>query len=98
MAKASQHRRRDTQLALGKSIHYPAGRRGRIENLSPTSHCHVHGCSDTEDAIACYWEFMKASPDLLVKARRELKGYELVCSCGADENCHADILPAIANA
>jgi hypothetical protein len=51
-----------------------------------------------EDAIACYWEFMKVSPDLMVKARRELKGYDLVCSCGPDEDCHADILLSIANA
>ena len=45
------------------------------------------------DAIECYWEFTKASPDLMVKARRA-KGYDSVCACGPDQDCHAYTLLA----
>ena len=73
----------DKNLEAGSEIY----RRHRICTVVPTR----------EDAITCYWLHMKNSPDLQEKARRELKGCDLACSCKLDEECHADILLAIAN-
>ena len=37
-------------------------------------------------------------PDLVVAARRELRGRDLMCWCPLDQPCHADVLLEIANA
>lgn len=50
------------------------------------------------DAVFCYREMLLVSPDLIEKARCNLKGKDLACYCALDQPCHADVLLEIANA
>ena len=59
--------------------------------------CYVEGTPATrEDVIARYRDWLRANPDLMARARRELRGRDLECWC-APEACHADVLLAVAN-
>jgi hypothetical protein len=50
-----------------------------------------------EDAVATYRDFMNERPDLIEKARRNLRGKNLACFCRLDQPCHADVLLELAN-
>lgn len=49
------------------------------------------------DAIACYREYLLQIPDLIDKAKRNLRGKNLACFCALDQPCHADVLLQIVN-
>lgn len=49
-----------------------------------------------EEVVAKYREFLAARPDLVARARAELKGKDLLCFC-APKACHGDVLIEIAN-
>ena len=49
-----------------------------------------------EEAIACYEEYLRQNPELIERAKRELKGKVLGCWC-KPKACHGDILAKIAN-
>lgn len=50
-----------------------------------------------EKAIALYREHLARNPDLVERARTELAGEDLACSCPLDEACHVDTLLEILN-
>ena len=50
-----------------------------------------------DDVIRHYREWLLAQPDMVARARRELRGRDLECWC-APETCHADVLLEVANA
>ena len=49
-----------------------------------------------EEAIACYEEWLKQNPEMIERAKRELRGKVLGCWC-APKACHGDVLARIAN-
>lgn len=53
-----------------------------------------------EVAVALYreWLLTRAGQEIIVAARRELRGRDLMCWCPLDQPCHADVLLEIANA
>ena len=51
---------------------------------------------DRDEAVAKFEEYIRARPDLMEAAKRELKGKDLVCWC-APLSCHGDVLSRIAN-
>jgi hypothetical protein len=48
-----------------------------------------------DEAIRRYREHLRTRPDLVERARRELRGKVLGCWC-APEPCHGDVLAAVA--
>lgn len=50
----------------------------------------------TAEAIECYRWMLTNDPDLVAKARRELKGKDLVCFC-SPQPCHGEVLMQVAN-
>lgn len=50
-----------------------------------------------EEVIAKYRQWLLARPELVEKARQELKGKDLICWCAPDA-CHAEVLAEVANA
>ena len=53
-----------------------------------------HGSRD--EVIAKYREWIVTQPELVARAKLELKGKDLVCFC-APQPCHGDVLHEIAN-
>jgi hypothetical protein len=49
-----------------------------------------------EEAIACYEEWLKQHPEMVERAKRELKGKVLGCWC-SPKACHGDVLARVAN-
>lgn len=51
-------------------------------------------------AVAAYreWITAPAQADLLARARRELRGRDLMCFCAPHLPCHADVLLELVNA
>ena len=49
-----------------------------------------------EEAIASYEEWLRQHPEMIERAKRELKGKVLGCWC-SPKACHGDILAKIAN-
>ena len=49
-----------------------------------------------EEAIACYEEYLRQHPEIVERAKRELKGKVLGCWC-KPQACHGDILTKVAN-
>ncbi len=49
-----------------------------------------------EEAIEKYRQHLRENPDLVERARRELKGKTLACWC-APKPCHGDVLAAVAD-
>lgn len=49
-----------------------------------------------EVAVARFAEWLESQPTLVARARRELRGRDLVCWC-APLACHADVLLRVAN-
>jgi hypothetical protein len=48
-------------------------------------------------AVARFGAYIKKHPDLIARARVELKGKNLACWCPLDGPCHADIWLQLAN-
>lgn len=52
--------------------------------------------ADRESLLARYQNWLLNQPDLVARAKRELRGKVLACWC-APKLCHADVLAKIAN-
>jgi len=48
-------------------------------------------------AVAMFRDHLKGQPDLLEKAQRELRGFDLGCTCPLDQPCHADVWLELVN-
>lgn len=55
-----------------------------------------HRCATREEAIQRYEAWLLAQPDLVARAKVELRGKVLGCWC-APQACHGDVLLRIAN-
>jgi len=44
------------------------------------------------EALRLYRQWLSERPELVDRARRELRGRLLACWCPLDEQCHADVL------
>jgi hypothetical protein len=87
---------RRVQLSRAKGWRKPAGavvvvRPTRWGNPFP-----VAGYGRAE-AVRLYREWLAGQPGLLAAARSELAGRDLACWCRPGEECHADVLLAVAN-
>jgi hypothetical protein len=49
-----------------------------------------------EQVVALFGKYLNERPELIVAARAELRGRDLVCFC-APQLCHADVLRIVAN-
>lgn len=49
-----------------------------------------------QEAVRYYREHLRAHPDLVETARRMLAGHDLMCWCRPGQDCHADVLLAVA--
>lgn len=82
--------------AIGKQI--PPGAvyigRGRGSNWGNPFSIGEHG--NREEVIAKYTEWIHGQPELIARARAELRGKDLVCFC-APRACHGHVLHDIAN-
>lgn len=47
--------------------------------------------TDAAEAVALFREYLQQQPDLVERARRELTGFDLGCTCPLDQPCHADV-------
>jgi len=45
-----------------------------------------------QEALRLYRQWLSQRPDLVDRARRELKGRTLACWCQPGDDCHADVL------
>lgn len=66
---------------------------------NPYSHLHYPGTEHVEsreDAVQEFQRYMLRNPELMQKAKDELRGKDLICSC-YPLRCHGDVLLAIAN-
>jgi len=52
---------------------------------------------DRPTVVGKYRLWIESQPEMIERARRELRGLDLACYCTLDELCHADILLEIAN-
>jgi len=67
-----------------------------FSHLPADRHIAEFQCETREESIAKYEEWLKTRPDLIEKAKAELKGKILGCWC-KPYACHGDILARIAN-
>lgn len=92
-----------TNKVYNKRFYFPEGAVyiGR-PSLWGNPFSHQEGTSATykvasrEEAIAAYRLYLMDHPELMERARKELRGKDLVCWC-APKACHGDILLEIAN-
>ena len=47
--------------------------------------------ADAAQAVTMFREHLHRHPELVEKARRELAGFDLGCTCPLDQPCHADV-------
>ncbi|ASU85138.1 DUF4326 domain-containing protein [Nocardiopsis gilva YIM 90087] len=52
---------------------------------------------DRPESLRLFREHLRAHPDLVAAARRELAGWDLACYCPLDVDCHADIWLGVVN-
>jgi hypothetical protein len=49
------------------------------------------------DAVAMFRDHLQQHPALVELAQRELRGFDLGCTCHLDQPCHADVWLELAN-
>ena len=49
------------------------------------------------ESVEAFAAYLAERPDLVARARQELRGHDLVCWCPPDEPCHADVWLELAN-
>ena len=59
-----------------------------VQDKTPAGHA---------EAVRQYRQHLEDNPGLAEAARKELRGYDLICSCPLDWPCHADVLLEVAN-
>lgn len=48
-------------------------------------------------AVSCFRDDLRANPDLVAEAKRELRGKNLACYCKPGQECHVDVWLEIVN-
>lgn len=56
-----------------------------------------HEAADAVEAVALFRDHLEQHPDLVAKATRELRGFDLGCTCPLDQPCHADVWLEVVN-
>ena len=62
-----------------------------------TTHPFGREVATNEEAVDEFIALRKGDKDFREMVRKELRGYDLICSCGLNEVCHADVLLEWAN-
>jgi len=75
---------------------YPWSRGTDVEFSSPFANPHYR-VRPLADAVALFAEWIEDRPELIERARAELRGKTLACWCPVDGPCHADVLVELAN-
>jgi len=52
---------------------------------------------DAAEAVAMFRDYIQQQPALVEKAKRELAGFNLGCTCPLDQPCHADVWLEVVN-
>ena len=89
-------RRKGWRLPAGTVIVSRPSRWGNPFKVQ-TTHPNAGWIEDRAAAVAAYWHYLAARPELMAVARTELAGKHLACWCPLDQPCHADALLAVAN-
>lgn len=50
-----------------------------------------HETADAAEAVDLFRGYLERNPELMERARRELAGFHLGCTCPLDQPCHADV-------
>ncbi|MDX3110809.1 DUF4326 domain-containing protein [Nonomuraea angiospora] len=78
---------------------FPGHRRSPFANPHSLSEkgCRVCGgrVHQRSQVIELYLGHLREHPELVERARRELRGKDLACWCDPDQECHADALLAV---
>lgn len=82
--------------AVGKTIPEGAVYVGRGRGSSWGNPFTIGPDGSREDVITKHREWFLSQPEMVARAKRELKNKDLVCFC-APKACHADTLSEIAN-
>lgn len=86
------------QLATFLSPNPPNGRRvTRPSRWGNPFRVGIEAATPAE-AVAMFREHLNHQPALVELARRQLRGFDLGCTCPLDQPCHADVWLEIANA
>lgn len=56
-----------------------------------------HEAMDAAEAVALFRSYLERNPGLVERARRELAGFHLGCTCPLGQQCHADVWLEVAN-
>jgi hypothetical protein len=56
-----------------------------------------HEAADAAEAVALFRKHLQQHPALVELAGRELRGFDLGCTCPLDQPCHADVWLEVAN-
>jgi len=56
-----------------------------------------HEAADAAEAVALFREHLQQHPALVELASRELRGFDLGCTCPLDQPCHADVWLELVN-
>jgi hypothetical protein len=57
----------------------------------------IEAAGSAAAAVARFHQHLAEHPELVALGRRELRGFDLGCSCPLGETCHGDVWLAIAN-
>lgn len=53
--------------------------------------------TDAAEAVVLFRQHLAQHPELVELARRELRGFDLGCTCPLDQPCHADVWLEVVN-
>ena len=56
-----------------------------------------HEAADAVEAVALFRDHLQQHSHLVELASRELRGFDLGCTCPLDQHCHADVWLEVAN-
>lgn len=56
-----------------------------------------HEAADAAEAVAMFRDHLQQQPELVERAQRELRGFDLGCTCPLDQPCHADVWLEVVN-
>jgi hypothetical protein len=56
-----------------------------------------HEATDAAEAVALFRDHLRRHRALVELARRELRGFDLGCTCPLDHPCHADVWLEVVN-
>lgn len=72
--------------------------KGTLLIRGPLENGDVQRLESNEDLVDVFRLKTLTNPDYRARAKRELRGKDLLCWCPLDQPCHADVLLELANA